>query len=155
MTLAPALASFVSPHVAGVAAPVYRHRLQAFESSSLAQPLRDKTMRFSRDTLARTVEGNNAPNSSTEDADVIFISAWARKYTAKEGARLSGMTPKGFQKLQSGENTISYKRLRQWMRNDIAFAIAHAVECGLILPGQAESAEVLTRAVNAYVRGGA
>lgn len=114
-------------------------------------------MDFSRGHIARTGLANNYPNSSDgqEDADVIFITEWARKYTAKEGARLSGMTPKGFQKLQAGENTISYKRLRQWMRNDIAFAIAHAVECGLVLPGQAESAEVITRAVNAYMRSGA
>jgi hypothetical protein len=112
-------------------------------------------MDFSRGNNARTDLANNYPNSSAEDADVIFITEWARRYTAKEGARLSGMTPKGFQKLQAGENTISYKRLRQWMRSDIAFAIAHAVECGIVLPGQAESAEVITRAVNAYMRSGA
>lgn len=115
-------------------------------------------MRVSRGNSARTDLEKNTPNSSADadgDPDVIFITEWARRYSAKEGARLSGMTPKGFQKLQAGENTISYKRLRQWMRNDMAFAIAHAVECGLILPGQAESAEVITRAVNAYMRSGA
>lgn len=105
----------------------------------------------------KLARGNNTPNSSSidqEEADVIFITDWARKYSAKEGAALTGMTPKGFQKLQSGEHTISYKKLRRWMRNDIAFAIAHAVHSGVILPGQAESAEAVTRAVNAYLQGG-
>lgn len=114
-------------------------------------------MGISRGISPRTVQGENAPKSSSdqlEEADVIFLAEWARKYTAKEGARLTGMTPKGFQKLQTGDNAISYKRLRQWMRSDIAFAIAHAVHSGVILPGQAESAEAVTRAVHAYMQSG-
>lgn len=125
--------------------------------SPSAESLRDTNMRYSRGHSARTVQEKNYPNSSAndqEDADVVFLTEWARKYPAKEGARLSGMTPKGFQKLQAGDNGISYKRLRQWMRNDIAFAIAHAVETGLILPGQAESAKAVTLAVNAYLQQG-
>ena len=106
----------------------------------------------SRGHLPRTPLGENDPNCSTQ-ADIIFISEWARHYSAKEGARLSGMTPKGFQKLQTGENAISCKRLTQWMRSDPDFAAAHAAHVGLILPGQAESASAFTKAVNAYFRG--
>jgi hypothetical protein len=136
---------------AGVSAPAWSY------SHVSACPSQDHyaglNMGFSRDNTARTVLGKNTPKSSADDdAEIVFIKEYARRYTAKEGAKLSGMTPKGFQKLQAGDNSISYKRLRQWMRNDMAFAIAHAVETGVILPGQAESAELVTRAVNAFVR---
>lgn len=110
-------------------------------------------MQNTRGNLARTVPEKNYPNSSPEeDADIVFLTEWARKYSAKEGAKLSGMTAKGFQKLQAGDNGISYKRLKQWMRNDHAFAVAQAVHVGLILPGQAESAAAITKAVNAYLQ---
>ncbi len=110
-------------------------------------------MEKSRGNIARTGRGAYAPKSSSNDeADVIFISEWARHYSAKEGAALSGMTPKGFQKVQAGDNAISYKKLTRWLKADTDFAAAYAVHVGLILPGQAESASAFTRAVNAYQR---
>lgn len=110
-------------------------------------------MQISRSNITRTDRGANTPKSSADDdADIIFISEWARKHSAKEGAALTGMTPKGFQKVQLGENAISYKKLTRWLKADEDFAAAYAVHVGLILPGQAESASAFTRAVNAYQR---
>lgn len=112
-------------------------------------------MDFSRTNNTRTDRGASSPNSSTaDDADVIFISEWARKLSAKEGAALIGMTPKGFQKVQLGENTISYKKLTRWLKRDHRFAAAYMAHVGLIDPGQAEFAGAFTKAVNAYVRRG-
>lgn len=111
----------------------------------------DTEMNFTRTNLDRTAPGTNTPNSS-HDADIIFIKEWARRYSAKEGAELAGMTPKGFQKIQLGENAISYKRLTQWMKRDPDFAAAHAAHVGLILPGEAGYAGAITRAHNAYVQ---
>lgn len=111
-------------------------------------------MNFSRTNLPRTDLAKNAPNSSDQeqDADVIFISEWARRISAKEGAALTGMTPKGFQKIQLGENAISYKKMTRWLKCDPDLAAAYAAHVGLILPGDAEYAGALTRAVNAAER---
>jgi len=106
-------------------------------------------MNFARGEIARTVLPAN-----DEEADVIFIAEWARKLSAKEGAAVTGMTPKGFQKLQTGDNAISYKKLTKWLKADPDFAAAYAAHVGLILPGEAASAGAFTRAVNAYMRRG-
>lgn len=111
-------------------------------------------MELARGNKARTDFGTNTPNSS-DDADIIFISEWAQRYPAKRGAKLAGMTAKGFQKVQSGDNAISYKKLTRWLKADTDFAAAYAAHIGLILPGEAESASAFTRAVNAYQRRGA
>jgi hypothetical protein len=111
-------------------------------------------MHISRSNISRTDRGADTPKCSTDDdSDVIFIADWARRLSAKEGAALTGMTPKGFQKVQLGENTISYKKLTRWLKSDTDFAAAYAAHVGLILPGMAESASAFTRAVNAYQRG--
>jgi hypothetical protein len=64
------------------------------------------------------------------------------------------MTPKGFQKVQLGENAISYKKLTRWLKQDHKFAAAYMAHVGLINPGEAEFAGAFTQAVNAYVRRG-
>lgn len=111
-------------------------------------------MHLSRTNIARTDHSDLDPNFSgqKDDADVIFISEWARRYSAKEGAALTGMTPKGFQKVQLGENTISYKKLTRWMKNDPELAAAYFYHVGMLKPGEAETAAAYTRFANAVVR---
>lgn len=111
-------------------------------------------MHISRTNLPRTDLENNTPNSSTDsaDADVIFIKEWAQRYSAKEGAALTGMTAKGFQKVQLGENTISYKKMTKWMKSDPDLAAAYFYHVGLLRPGEAETAAAYTRFANAAVR---
>lgn len=109
-------------------------------------------MHISRTNLAPTVRPDSDQNSSGEDADVIFISDWARRYSAKEGAKLTGMTPNGFKKIQSGDNAISYAKLTHWLKSDADLAAAYAEHVGLIRPGEGEYAGALTRAFNAHVR---
>lgn len=109
-------------------------------------------MRISRTNIAPTVGSESDPKNLAQDADIIFISDWARKYSAKEGAALADMTPNGFKKIQLRESAISYKKLTQWMRRDPDFAAAHAAHVGLILPGEAGYAGAITRAHNAYAR---
>lgn len=110
-------------------------------------------MHIARTNIGPTVGTEKAPKSCLEtDADIIFISEWARKYSAKEGAALADMTPNGFKKIQLRESAISYKKLNAWMRRDPDFAAAHAEHVGLILPGEAEYAGAITRAHNAYVQ---
>lgn len=106
-------------------------------------------MNFTRTKIETTVRPENIPDN---DADIIFISDYARKYSAKEGAALTDMTPNGFKKIQARESAISYKKLNNWLRRDPDFAAAHAAHVGLILPGEAEYAGALTRAFNAYAR---
>lgn len=114
-------------------------------------------MDHSRGDLPNTVLGKNYPKSSgatAKEANVVFFQKWAQRYPAKEGARLSGMSPKGFQKIQAGECLPSCEKLTNWCQNDVEFAAAYAAHVGLILPGEAEYAGAFTRAVNAYVRRG-
>lgn len=110
-------------------------------------------MNSTRTNIPRTDRQDNTPNSSTDsDADVIFIKEWAQRYSAKEGAQLTGMTAKGFQKVQLGENTISYKKMTQWMKRDHELAAAYFYHVGLLKPGEAETAAAYTRFANAAVR---
>lgn len=109
-------------------------------------------MNFSRTNLGPTVRAETAPKNYTEDADVIFISDYAKRLTAKEGAKRAGMTPNGFKKLQSGETAISYKKLTHWLKSDPELAGKYAEHIGLIRPGEGEYAGALTRAFNAHAR---
>ena len=111
-------------------------------------------MFVSRTNMGATVGAENGPNTSPDEktANIVFVSKWARRYSAKEGAAIAGMTPNGFKKLQLGECTVSFDRLTQWCKNDPEFAAAYAAHIGLIRPGEAEFAGALTRAFNAYGR---
>lgn len=97
-------------------------------------------MPISPGNMTGTVLGKNQKSSGAKvkENNVIFIRAQARRYSAKEGATLTGMTPKGFQKLQQGENSISFDKLTEWCQNDPMFAAAYAEHVGLIKPGHAE-----------------
>lgn len=138
----------------GVAAPVWNVRVQNLTSKnapSMPNQHEGTTMELATEKKSRTGLADNTPNSSA-DADVIFIKEWAQRYPSKKGGKLAGMTPKGFQKVQSGDNAISYKKLTRWLKSDPDFAAAYAAHIGLILPGEAESASAFTRAVNAFQR---
>lgn len=97
-----------------------------------------------------TLRGNSAKSSGEKTSNVIFIARWAQRYTTKEGARVTGMTPNGFRKLRDGQNSISFDKLTLWCRNDKDFAAAYAAHVGLILPGEAGFAAALTKTVSAY-----
>lgn len=130
--------------------PAYSRTYSNENPSVLPNHFEGNSMNFSRTIIARTDLGNITPNSS--DADVIFIKEWAQRYTAKEGAELTGMTPKGFQKIQLGENTISYKKMTQWMKRDHDLAAAYFYHVGLLKAGEAETAAAYTKFANAAVR---
>lgn len=108
-------------------------------------------MNLSRTNNPRTDLGGNTPNSSA-DADVIFIRDWAQRIPAKEGAKLTGMTPKGFQKVQLGENTISYKKLTQWMKCDHELAAAYFRHVGLLKPGEVDTTAAYSRYVHTVIQ---
>lgn len=91
---------------------------------------------------------NNSPGAEAKSSNVSFITERARQLSAKEGARRAGMTPKGFQKLQAGECSISFDKLTYWCQSDTDFAAAYAAHVGLILPGEVGYVGALTRAVN-------
>jgi hypothetical protein len=126
----------------------------AFASSVSSESLRTKEMQKSRSAFTGTVLGKPARDSGAvvKGDNVAFLRSQARRIAAKEGAERTGMSPKGFQKLQQGENTISFDKLIEWCRNDPMFAAAFAEHVGLVLPGEAEFSGALTQAFNAYQR---
>lgn len=111
------------------------------------------------DVLARAAE-MTIPLRSDDPSDietpVSEKRAWLMKMAArlsdKEGARLTGLTEEAFRNVKSGDSAISFDTLTRWCRNDRAFAMEYCDFIGLILPGEAEMAAVVTRLVNAHVR---
>lgn len=84
-----------------------------------------------------------------------WIVEQARALTAKEGAQLTGLTPRGFQEIRAGKAKPSYDTLTNWCRNDKAMAVAYAMHVGAVLPGDAEAVEAMMRGVHAFMRRGA
>jgi len=109
-------------------------------------------MHFTRTNTDTTFRAEKGQNSSEREADIIFLSKYARQFPAKEGAKLANMSPSGFKKIQSGENAIRYENLSYWLKRDPDLAAAYAAHIGLLLPGQAETAAAYTRFANAAVR---
>ena len=111
-------------------------------------------MQKSRSAFTGTVLGKSARDSGAvvKGDNVAFLRSQARRIAAKEGAERTGMSPKGFQKLQQGENTISFEKLVEWCRNDPDFGAAFCEYIGVLRPGEAEFAAALTRTFQAYQR---
>lgn len=137
--------------VAASSADISTH---AFVSSLPREHHGEGQMQKSRSAFTGTVLGRSARDSGAvvKSDNVAFLRSQARRIAAKEGAERTGMSPKGFQKLQQGENTISFEKLVEWCRNDAQFAAAFAEHVGLVLPGGAEFAGALTQAFNAFQR---
>lgn len=109
-------------------------------------------MKFTRTNIDRTLRAEKDPDSSEREADIIFLSRYAQRLAAKEGAKLANMSPSGFKKIQSGENAIRYENLSYWLKRDPDLAAAYAAHIGLLLPGEAETAAAFTKFANAAVR---
>jgi hypothetical protein len=129
---------------------------QANKSSSKSsfpqKQFEGNSMQFTRTNTDRTLLAENGQNSSERDADIIFISEYAKRFSAKDGAKLANMSPSGFKKIQSGDNAIRYENLTFWLKRDPVLAAEYAAHIGLIRPGEAEFAGALTHAFNAYAR---
>lgn len=134
---------------------------EAFSQTASSSPVSRKpslrgTMEKSRSAFTGTVLGKPARDSGAvvKGDNVAFLRTQARRIAAKEGAERTGMSPKGFQKLQQGENTISFDKLIEWCRNDPDFGAAFCEYIGVLRPGEAEFAGALTRTFQAYQRRG-
>lgn len=104
---------------------------------------------------ARSDRGHLPPKTSLRDvknANTDWLRDHAKKLSAKDGQKVTGLNPKAFENLRQGRNKINFDNLVEWCRNDPQFAAAFAEHIGLVLPGEAEFAGALTHAVNAYWR---
>lgn len=111
-------------------------------------------MNYARSNIDRTNLDELGQNNTEREADIIFISEYAKRFPAKVGSKLANMSPSGFKKIQAGENAIRYENLTFWLKRDPELAALYAAHIGLIQPGDAEYAGALTRAFNAYQRRG-
>jgi hypothetical protein len=126
----------------------------AFVNSVSRPHIGGDKMQKSRSAFTGTVLGKPSRDSGAvvKSDNIAFLRTQARRIAAKEGAERTGMSPKGFQKLQQGENCISFDRLIEWCRNDPEFGAAFCEYIGVLRPGEAEFAAALTRTFNAYQR---
>lgn len=81
-----------------------------------------------------------------------WIADQAKALSAKEGAELTELSPRGFQAIRAGDSKPSFDALMAWCRNDKSFAVMLAIHIGVILPGDAEAVEAMMRAMHAFVR---
>lgn len=124
-------------------------KAHALRESSLRGQMQKSRSAFTGTVLGKTTRDSGAV---VKGDNVAFLRSQARRIAAKEGAERTGMSPKGFQKLQQGENTISFDKLIEWCRNDPDFGAAFCEYIGVLRPGEAEFAAALTRTFNAYQR---
>lgn len=104
----------------------------------------------------RSFSGRRRNNSSADAKNKRgdWLAAKIAQYSVNEIVESTGMTPKAVQNIRRRKSKISYDNFMELCEARPEFAAAWAVEVGLILPGEAESAAAITRAVNAYVRRG-
>lgn len=104
---------------------------------------------------ARRFRGQNRAKISLRAVKVgnqDWLRGQAQRYSAKDGASITGQAPAAFENLRQGRNKVSFDNLVEWCRNDPQFAAAFAEYVGLIMPGDAEFAGAITVAINAYLR---
>jgi len=107
-------------------------------------------MDFTRPIKTQTVVANS---ETVRDADVLILKEWANKLSAKEGARIAGMTPSGFKKVQAGEAALSYEKLMNSMRRDPELLARIFAQCGGNLNMSPNQFAAIARAVNSIMRG--
>lgn len=81
-----------------------------------------------------------------------FVQEEAKSIPVKVGAEKTEQTVAAFKNLKDGRNKPSFDALVAWCHNDKAFAVAFAVQLGVILPGDAEQVEALMRLASAFGR---
>lgn len=110
-------------------------------------------MNFTRTNKTQTVVADSG--TDVHEADVFILKEWANKYSAKEGARIAGMTPNGFKKVQAGEAALSYEKFMTSMRRDPELLAMIFARCGGNLNMSPNQFAAIARAVNSIVRGDA
>lgn len=103
----------------------------------------------------RRFRGRQYPNSSLRDAKLAnqdWIKDHARGLSAKDGAELTGLSPKAFENLRQGNNKISFDNLVEWCRNDPQFRASFFHHCGGYLEIDPEMVAGITRVLNDAAR---
>lgn len=128
----------------------------ANSSSSKPQQYGADTMPISLRNTDRRIHGDSRNTSSrpAQRENQDWLTDQARKWTAKEGADLTGMSERAFENLRQGRNKVSFDKAVEWAKRDPEFAAAWAAHVGLILPGDVDFAAALTKTVNAFQRRG-
>lgn len=81
-----------------------------------------------------------------------WLAAQISQRSVAEVVESTGMSEKAVQNIRRGKSKINFDNLTDLCRDDPAFAAAFAEHIGLLRPGEAETAEAVTRLVNAIVR---
>jgi hypothetical protein len=115
-----------------------------------SQPYCEDSMISTRTNKTQTVITNP---ETVREADILSLKEWANKLSAKEGARIAGMTPSGFKKVQAGEAALSFEKLMNSMRRDPELLALIFARCGGNLNMSPNQFAAIARAVNSIVRG--
>lgn len=90
---------------------------------------------------------------TVHEADVIWLKEWAGQYPAKVGAKVAGMTPNGFKKVQSGDSALGFEKMMTALRRDPELLAGLFVRCGGNLGMHPSQYAAIYRAINSITRG--
>lgn len=106
-------------------------------------------------TNGRTIipqKRKNTPRRDGSHENGDWLAAQISARSVQDVVDATGMTDKAVQNIRRRKSKISFDNLVDLCRTDPEFAAEFAAHIGLILPGEAEMAAVVTRLVNAHVR---
>lgn len=126
------------------------------QANGLPESLEGKTMGSTNGTNSRSFNPqkrkNSAPRRDGKVENGDWLAAQVSARSVQEVVDATGMTDKAVQNIRRRKSKISFDNLVDLCRTDPEFAAEFAAHIGLILPGEAEMAAVVTRLVNAHVR---
>lgn len=97
--------------------------------------------------------GHESPSSSvTTDNLVDFCQQQALRRPVKEVQRTTGLSKKQVENIRQGLSAVSGRTLTNWIKNDPDFAGDYAEFSGIIRPGEARWASMITRLANEVAR---
>lgn len=106
-------------------------------------------------TLDRSIVGHRRNKTYVGDEkndNQDWLAAQIARYSVSDVVDATGMSETAVQNIRRRKSKISFDNLVALCRTDPDFAAEFAAHIGLILPGEAEMAAVVTRLVNAHVR---
>lgn len=111
-------------------------------------------MHIGNGTFGRKISGRNSATSSRPTSPELtdWLADQLRPLSIKEIARLAECNERTAENAKLGKSAFNMASLTAICRNHPGIGARYGVFIGLIRPGEAESAEMVTRLVNAYVR---
>lgn len=136
--------------------PYFSSHQASQHHSCASSPLEDTAMRFGNGTYDRKISGRTSATSSRPTSPELtdWLADQLRSLSIKEIARLAECNERTAENAKLGKSAFNMASLTAICRNHPGFGAKYGAYIGLINPGEAESAEMVTRLVNAFVRRG-